>query len=173
MSVGKRYVLDANVFIEAYKRYYAFDICPGFWLALVRKHEASRICSIDRIRAELVSADLKEWVTDKARDSFFKGTADKKVSDVFKDMVNWVQNEQQFTPEAKTEFSSVADGWLVAYAKANGLVVVTHEEYARDAKTKVKIPNVCIEFDVDYCSTFDMLRDLKEQFVLKKRQRRN
>ena len=26
-----RYLLDANVFIEAYKRYYAFDIAPAFW----------------------------------------------------------------------------------------------------------------------------------------------
>jgi len=26
-----QYILDANVFIEAYKRYYAFDLCPGFW----------------------------------------------------------------------------------------------------------------------------------------------
>ncbi len=26
-----RYLLDANVFIEAKNLYYAFDICPGFW----------------------------------------------------------------------------------------------------------------------------------------------
>ncbi|MBF0147506.1 MAG: DUF4411 family protein [Magnetococcales bacterium] len=25
------YLLDSNVFIEAKNRYYAFDICPGFW----------------------------------------------------------------------------------------------------------------------------------------------
>ncbi len=172
MSAGKRYVLDANVFIQAHKKYYAPDICPGFWLALVRNHETKTICSIDRIRAELVGGDVREWIEAEAPDTFFKRTEDKKVSDVFKDMVNWVQNEQQFRPEAKAEFSSVADGWLVAYAKANGLVVVTHEEYAPDAEKKVKIPNVCIEFDVDYCSTFDMLRDLNEQFVLKKRQRK-
>ena len=39
MSDGKRYVLDANVFIEAHQRYYALDVCPGFWLALIRQHE--------------------------------------------------------------------------------------------------------------------------------------
>ena len=26
-----KYLLDSNVFIEAKNRYYAFDICPGFW----------------------------------------------------------------------------------------------------------------------------------------------
>jgi len=173
MSVGRRYVLDANVFIEAHKRYYGFDICPGFWLALLRQHEASRVCSIDKVRAELIAGrdQLGQWVTKKAPGTFFKGIADKKVSEAFGEMVNWVQNEPQFTPEAKAEFSSVADGWLVAYAKANGLVAVTHEEYAPEAKKKVPIPNVCIEFNVDYCNTFEMLRDLNEQFVLRKRQR--
>jgi hypothetical protein len=62
MSEVKRYVLDANVFIEAEKNYYAFDICPGFWRALLRQHEARRVCSIDRIRDELVNDALQQWV---------------------------------------------------------------------------------------------------------------
>lgn len=174
MSAGNQHVLDANVFIEAHQTYYAFDICPAFWVALVRQHNARRVCSIDKVKAELgaVNDQLSKWVKNKTPDTFFKGTADKKVSDAFTEMVNWVQNEQQFTPQAKAEFASVADGWIVAYGKVNGLVVVTHEVYAPDKKSKVKIPNVCIEFDVKYCNTFEMLRNLKEQFVLKKRQRR-
>ena len=186
MSVGKRYILDANVFIEAHHRYYGFDICPGFWLALLRQHQANRIFSIDKVKQELVKVrgkdedqdeneedKLSKWVKEKAPKTLFKGTADKGVVDAFRNMVNWVQNEQQFTAEAKAAFSRSADGWLVAYATANGLVVVTHEVYAPDSKTEVKLPNVCLEFEVDYCDTFDMLRDLKEQFVLKKRQRTN
>lgn len=26
-----KFLLDANVFIEAYRRYYSFDIAPSFW----------------------------------------------------------------------------------------------------------------------------------------------
>src|SRR5829696_9220324 len=98
MSAGKRYVLDANVFIQAHQTYYAFDICPGFWLALPRQHEAKRVFSIDKIKAELLalSDPLSEWVKEKAPDTFFKGTADKAVTDAFRDMVNWVQSESQF-----------------------------------------------------------------------------
>ena len=55
MSAGKRYILDANVFIQAHQTYYAFDICPGFWLALSRQHEAKRIFSIDKIRVALLA----------------------------------------------------------------------------------------------------------------------
>ena len=25
------YLLDANVYIQAHRRYYDFDICPGYW----------------------------------------------------------------------------------------------------------------------------------------------
>ena len=170
MSDGKRYLLDANVFIEAHQRYYGFDICPGFWRALVRQHEKKRVFSIDKVKVELVTGNdpLSRWTTDTAPDTFFKGTADKAVADAFGDMVAWVQAEAQFTATAKSQFASVADGWVVAYAKANGLVVVTHGEYAPDAKKTVPIPNMCLEFDVEYCDTFAMLRALNVQFVLKK-----
>ncbi len=67
----------------------------------------------------------------------------------------------------------MADGWLIAYAKENGLIVVTHEEYAPGAQNKVPIPNVCIEFGVEFTDTFDMLRELKEEFVLKTKRRKS
>ncbi|MCH8252116.1 MAG: DUF4411 family protein, partial [Planctomycetes bacterium] len=103
---------------------------------------------------------------------FFKGCAEQQVIDTFAKMVNGVQNEAQFMQEAKAKFASAADGWLIAFAKVNGITVVTHEAYARDAKNNVKIPNVCIEFEVSYCTTFEMLRGVKEQFVLKTRRKK-
>jgi len=171
MSGGKRFVLDANVFIQAHRSYYAFDTCPGFWDALVRQHDAKRLCSIDRIRDELLEIDdkLQAWVRDTAPDTFFKGTADKRVVDAYREIANWVQNEPQFTSDAKAQFLAGADGWLVAFAKAYGMVVVTHEALAPDAITRVPLPNVCIEFGVDYCNTFELLKDLGEQFVLRHR----
>jgi hypothetical protein len=173
MSGGKRYVLDANVFIQAHQTYYGFDTCPGFWLALCRQYEARRVSSIDKIRTELLAGGdrLSDWVKDTAPPGFFKKTADRNVADAFRDLVNWVQNETRFTEAAKTEFASVADGWIIAYAKANGLTVVTHEEYAPAARKKVLMPNLCVQFKVDYCNTFEMLRELKVQFVLRKRKR--
>lgn len=173
MNAGRRYVLDADVFIEAHRRHYAFDICPGFWTALIRQHRSRTLCSIDRIKEELVDEGdhLAGWVQNTVPEDFFKATADQQVVDTFREMVNWVQMEDQFTVEAKAEFASAADGWLIAFAKVNGLTVVTHEQYASEAKKKVKIPNVCIEFDVPYCDTFDMLRRVKEQFVLKTRRK--
>lgn len=169
MSANKGYVLDANVFIQASQRYYGLDVFPGFWQALIREHGKKRVFSIDRIKAELLASHdkLSEWAKDRAPVTFFKGTADEAVGAAFGEMVKWVQAESQFIPEAKAQFASAADGWVIAYAKANGLVVVTHEEYAPDVKRKVPMPNVCLEFDVAYCDTFTMLRQLGLKFVLR------
>jgi Domain of unknown function (DUF4411) len=165
--VSKRYLLDANAFIEAKNRYYGFDICPGFWLSLIAQHTSKRISSIDRIADELKEQDdeVKDWLENQAPDTFFKKTEDQAVIDKFQEMVNWVYAQPQFSAAAKTEFASVADGWLVAYAAVNDLIVVTHEQFAPTVQRSVPIPNVCVEFDVEYANTFVMLRDVGEKFV--------
>ena len=52
---GPAYLLDASVFIEAGRRYYAFDLEPGawFWEALLRHSEDGVALSIDRVKEEL------------------------------------------------------------------------------------------------------------------------
>ena len=64
MASARVFLLDANVFIEAKRRYYAFDLCPGFWDCLIWHHGAARIQSIDRVRQELERGgdDLSDWV---------------------------------------------------------------------------------------------------------------
>jgi hypothetical protein len=169
--VSSRYVLDANAFIEPRNRYYSFEICPGYWLALVRQHKTKRVCSIDRIRAELVPKkesewdDIARWINAEVPETFFKKTADQDVIGKYQAMVAWVYSQSQFEASAKTEFATVADGWVVAYAAANNLTVVTHEQYSPEARARVPMPNVCVEFGVHYVDTFAMLRDLGERFV--------
>jgi len=158
--VSNRYLLHANAFIEAKERYYGFDICPGYWSSLLAQHDSRRLFSLDRIADELNEQDdiVKQWIRDEVPDTFFKKTEDQAVIDKFQEMVNWVYSQPQFTDAARTEFASVADGWVVAYAAVNRLVVVTHEQFAPEAKRKVPMPNVCVEFDVEYVDTFSMLR---------------
>jgi hypothetical protein len=95
----------------------------------------------------------------------FVSTDDSNVIRWFGEMVAWVQTQSQFLPEAKAEFAAGVDGWLIAYAKTNGLVLVTHEVLKPDIRRKVPIPNVCAEFDVACVDTFDMLRDFETQFT--------
>ena len=136
------YVLDTNVFVQAHRRHYAFDICPGFWDCLIHHHEAGRIVSIDRVRDEILAGDtLEAWAKDSAPSSLFAATAAAAVVQNYTEMVHWAKGNSQFNSEAKTDFAQVADAWLCAYAKANAQhVVVTHEELSQHAKRRVRYP---------------------------------
>lgn len=158
------FLLDTNVFIEAYRRYYAMDLCPGFWDCLEHYSQEAYLLSIDRVREEIDEGDpLNTWVS-QAPDKLFASTADEQVIRSFGNMMRWVQGNDQFSQQAENEFARVADGWLVAYAEVYGLTVVTHETLKPEAQKRVPIPNVCRHFNVPYQDTFSMLRALDVTF---------
>jgi len=159
------YVLDANVFIEAARRYYGFDLAPKFWESLV-SYADETVKSIDRIKAELQRGndDLAEWADEHFADAF-ASTDDAEVIAAYGEIITWVQRHTQFSDSAKAEFANSPDGWLVAYARAKSCVVVTHEVLAPDVRRKVPIPNICQQFNVRYVDTFTMLRELGVRFT--------
>lgn len=160
------YAVDANVFIEAFRRYYKFGICPGFWQSLIYHHTQGRIFSIDRVKDELTGKgdQLSDWVIGNAPDGCFESTDTQQIAPVYAQLVEWVYAQAQFTAAAKAEFTQKADAWLIAYAKATGKVLVTHEVLSAEIKRKVPIPNVCVAFNVNYVDTFDMLGALGASF---------
>jgi hypothetical protein len=79
-------------------------------------------------------------------------------------VIAWVQAQAQYFAAAKAAFAAGADGWLIAYARTQGLVVVTNEQPAPASKRRVKIPDVCNAFGVNYVETFAMLRALSASF---------
>ena len=159
------YALDANVFIQAHRAYYAFDIAPGYWQRLLDHEAKGHLISIDLVRDELLSggkADkLEDWVKNAAPKSLFSSTRTVEVANTYASMVQWVQAHPKFKPEAKAEFAKVADGWLVAYAKVHGLTVVTLEKNNPEKSNKVLIPVLGGHFGVKCIDTFELLRSLK------------
>ena len=155
-----KYILDANVFIEAYRHYYAFDVCPGFWASITHYGEQGILGSIDRVRDELKKEDdLGQWRSDISA-AFFHPTDTDDVIEAYADVIKWAQGLTRLTPAAKGEFADDADAWLVAYAKTKGLLMVTHEESAPLSQKKLKIPDVCDGFGIKYKNSFQMLREL-------------
>jgi hypothetical protein len=163
-------VLDSDVFIAAKNAYYAFDICPGFWKALLRAHDHGRVRSIDRIRSELMlgrkEEDLVQWVTNEVPEPFFHDSTSKQVSDAYAEVILWVQRNPQFFDRAKAKFATEADGWLVAYAMVHRTAVVTNEQPRPVSRNRVLLPDVCSQFGVIYKDTFRLLRDLSIQLDL-------
>jgi len=159
------YVLDADALIQAARHYYAFDIAPGFWQALLHHAQAGELISIDRVKDELDRGNdyLKAWANGTFSQWFASTDKDTTVLDAYKRIMEWANSQQQFTDPAKAEFAATdnADAWVVAYALVNGCVVVTMEQVALDVRVRIPIPNVCRAFNVRYINTFQMLRELE------------
>ncbi len=164
---GEVWLLDANIFIEAHKRYYAFDICPGFWSCLSYYHDQGKLMSIDWVKTEIEANkdNLWDWVKTSAPADLFKLSSEATTQEVYSTIIEWV-NSKDFQNEAKTEFATGADGWLVAYAKTHDLVLVTDEKYNPDIKKRIPIPNLCHQFHIPYKNTFAMLREMEITFEL-------
>jgi hypothetical protein len=163
MIQSPRFVLDANVLIEAHRRYYAFDIAPCFWRVLLELADKGHIVSIDRVKDELMNSGqddaLSKWALSKF-DHWFASTENQEVFEAYRQLIDWSMGENQYYDYAKTEFAQVADSWVVAFAKAYHCVVVTQEQYSRDARKRILIPNACRAMWVHYMNTFEMLRKL-------------
>ena len=158
------YLLDANVFIEAANRYYATDICPGFWVWMEQAMSDETIVSTHRVRDELLGRqdDLASW-TERQPPSFFLNI-DAGALPHLATLASWVQ-QQRYRPSAIQEFLDSTDYYLIATAMSTGHVIVTHEKPS-DGQKRVKIPEPCIANSVEYVNTFTMLRRLGARFEL-------
>lgn len=158
------YILDANVFIEARRRYYGLDFCPAFWDWLISANERGVVYSIERIRDQLVGTDdeLSDWIRALPAEFFFPADAETLTS--LAAAVEWARR-QNFRQSAVALFADDADAYLVAHANAHDHTVVTLEQPS-DGIKQVKIPNACIGLDVKYINTFELLRREGARFHL-------
>lgn len=168
MITTYQYVLDADVFIAAKNAYYSFPICPGFWESMIFHHDQGHVCSIDRVRSELLAGrpteDLVQWVNNDLPKSFFLATDMESVMTAYAEIMLWVQRSTQYFDQAKAKFATEADGWLTAHAMVHGNVVVTNEQPRPESRNRILLPDVCRQFDVSYKDTFSMLHDLVVRF---------
>ena len=63
-NVAPVFNLDSNLFIEAHRRYYGLDLCPGFWECLIYYFHSNRLKSIDRVRSELIWDEFRLLIGD-------------------------------------------------------------------------------------------------------------
>jgi hypothetical protein len=156
-----KYVLDTNVFIQAHRQWYRLSFAPGFWSFLLNQHQNGLITSIDRVRKEIKKGDkLYDWVDKVAPRSLFASSKQVAVGNKYKEIINWVMTNPKYDGAAKALFATDTDCWVMAYAYAYNMTVVSHEVPSQ-AKARVKMPDVCNQFGIGYRDTFYMLEDLK------------
>lgn len=159
-----RYILDTSLFTQAYRSYYAFDIARSFWDYLIRLANQGIITSVDKVYDEIERGkdDLYKWVQQKLPSQIFCNTDNSsEVLKNYQSLISWSSFNTQFTDNAKTEFAQYeeADAWVIAFALANRLTVISQEAFNANIKRKIPIPNVCREFNVRHIDTFTFLRE--------------
>ncbi|MCP1714506.1 putative nucleic acid-binding protein [Methanocalculus alkaliphilus] len=158
-----KYLLDANIFIEAKNRYYSFEIAEGFWEWLALLSDEQSFLTIKEVREEIISSyhddQLEAWLKRFPLQQFID--TDVEIQANQRKIANYILKHEVFSPENKYRFLEKADPWLIATAMAKGYTVVTHESKAGGGTKKVKIPNICEIFDVKYTNIFEVMKAKK------------
>lgn len=122
------FVLDSNILIEAHKRYYGLDLCPGFWECL----RVARACG-----------EMMQWTLDRRGGRGL--TSNELVPRIVRSIVEAVDPEQVilFGSRARGDFRQDSDV---------DLVVIEAEPFGADRsrhQEMVRLLAVVSEFDVE------------------------
>jgi hypothetical protein len=158
--------MDSNAYIQAKNQYYDLEFCPAFWEWLEQQFQLGVVQSIDNVYVELTdsSDELSLWA--RAHKHHFISVADKQTQDTFSTIANYIASLSDKPQEEIAHFLSKADPWIIAKAATLGAIVVTHERRVAENSRKIKIPNICEIFSVNYMNTFSVLKTLEAKFVL-------
>lgn len=164
-----KYLIDANVFIQAKNMYYRFDFCGGFWDWLKVAHDSGIVYSIKKVKDELTAREDNccAWVKTLPATFFIDDMADVKVMAEYGSIMQWA-NASNFKEHAKKEFAKneVADAFLIAVAKAYNYTVVTQELSNPAQRRKILIPDAAAANNVKTMYVYDMLSKHSESTFL-------
>ncbi len=163
-----RFWLDADVLIQAKNGLYSFEIAPPFWSFLDEQAKLGKIRSSTKIYDEILKREAEKdkltlWVKNRKNSGMFVAPT-KDVQKVYGQIADYTMEKySQRRPKANA-FLSGADGWIIAHAKCDEGIVVSHESRVDKTSLTPKIPNVCTEFGVPCIGLAEMLTRLNFKF---------
>ncbi len=162
------YLLDSNIYINFYDRYYRLEIFPTFWTKL-----------IDILNSKVIIPDIV--ISENYQDEWFKKwlkTHYTKAIVEHKNFVNeWayvlqrIQDSPFYNDLALDENKGwtnvkIADPWLIAIALKEKVTIVTNEVKNVNLNTKnpsksVKIPDICQQLGVRCITMNEFFKEVK------------
>lgn len=161
-NATKKYCLEANVLIQAWKFYYSPKFCPSYWDVLNELGGASRIFVPYAVYEEVTRTDdeLCKWLKQSRIEI---KDVDEKVIQCLQAI--WAANPIHITLVDNVKGRSLADPWVIAHAMCEGATVVTKEEKVTALNaSRVKIPNVCENMGVEWMNDFIFIFNTKIRF---------
>lgn len=161
------YLIDTNVFIESSMRFYAVDICSGFW-DFFRKcaTQSPHIKSIDKVYDEFTPENktLEDFRKYLYEENFFLSSE----NITQESFIKVTQALQSYPQNKVSDFCDEADYFLIALAYQKNAIIVTQEAKAAETSCIIKIPNVCQKLNIKCIDIAQFLRLEKVEFILKK-----
>lgn len=165
---SEKFLIDTNSFIEPYNKYYPFDLAESFWKQLKHHIEIGNILLLDMVKDEIIKGEdeLSEWLR-----SIDVAEIDHRVPEIilnYGEILQKIQDDLSYKETALENWSqeTVADGWLIATAKANNYTIITFERKQKNPNTRntfrnAKIPDVAEDFGVKVNDLYYLMRTLK------------
>lgn len=126
---------------------------------------------IDKVKREIYYQEdnLTAWCKENVKKQFWKSTSDSLAE--YGEVQNWAQ-DKNYNERALLQFADVknADPFLVAFAlntirnSDKKMTIVTLEVSNLDSKKIVKLPDVCIDFEIPYINNNEFFRRIGVQF---------
>lgn len=161
------YLLDANVLIDAHRKYYPRARVPEFWDWLVHHGAHDNVKIAVEIYEEITEKakkkedkdDLALWADEKAVEESLQFVDDVNI-ELVQDVVN-----NGYAPDLKDdEVDKIGrDPFLVAYALADPgdrCVVTTEVSAPSKVRSNRRVPDVCKTMGVKVCDTFEFVQQL-------------
>ncbi len=151
------YLIDSSAFIQAKNHFYRFSFCPGFWDWVAAHHNEGKLLSVTKVAEELAEGhdELAEWVNSAPSGFFVPPTP--QVVTTQGVVSRWVQAQANYTDPEKARFLDRADPWLISEAIENRHEIITFEHLVPANSSKIKIPNVAMNFGVNCANLYDVL----------------
>ena len=158
-----RFWLDANVLIEANNRSYPINRAVTFWSRLAEQVELGSIACTRRVYKEVAEHEqhqdaVANWI--RVRKDKLRITPPRDVQKLVGEIGQYLFNNTQYDVAETWAFCRGGDPWVVAHAKIDNGVVVTHESALRPQAKKPRVPDVCRHFEVqcvDVLRMFELL----------------
>ena len=159
MEPAVLYLLDANVLIDANRDYYPIARVPEFWDWLIHVAGRSQVKVPLEIYEELMVKDdaLTHWLKNHQQQVLLD-------EDVRRELVAHVTANGYAEDLDDEEIVKIGrDPFLIAYALADSSsrrVVTTETSRPKRLRANRHLPDVCDNFHVLHCDTFEFLRTL-------------
>lgn len=150
-----KYLLDSNIYINFYDRFYKHEYFPSFWEKLPKILNSSVIIPKIVIDENYQDKWFKNWIDNNYSEEIINH---KDYVNQWADVLNHISDSPFYKQEALSSdkgwaHERIADPWLIGIAKQDGLTIVTSETnninlHATTPSKAAKIPDICKDLQI-------------------------